>query len=84
MAKAFSSESLPRTRSGVGIGSRDENASQTVVEPPFRVHRNGDGPSEPNPRPLAQRLLWFAALWLGGVGTVSIVAFGLRLWIAPK
>jgi len=28
--------------------------------------------------------LWFAALWLGGVGTVSIVAFGLRLWIAPK
>ena len=41
-------------------------------------------PTEPNPRPLAQRLLWFAALWLGGVGTVSIVAFGLRLWIAPK
>jgi hypothetical protein len=23
-------------------------------------------------------------LWLGGVGTVGIVAFGLRLWIAPK
>ena len=41
-------------------------------------------PTEPNPRPLAQRLLWFAALCLGGVGTVSIVAFGLRLWIAPK
>jgi len=49
----------------------------------LRFHRNG-GSSEPNPRPLAQRLLWFAALWLGGVGTVSIVAFGLRLWIAPK
>ena len=41
-------------------------------------------PAEQNPRPLAQRLLWFAALWLGGVGTVGIVAYGLRLWIAPK
>ena len=38
---------------------------------------------EQKPRPLAQRLLWFAALWLGGVGAVAIVAFGLRLWIAP-
>jgi hypothetical protein len=36
------------------------------------------------PRPLAQRLLWFAGLWLGGVGALAIVAFGLRLWIAPK
>jgi hypothetical protein len=34
--------------------------------------------------PLARRLLWFAALWLGGVGTVAIIAFGLRLWIAPR
>ena len=34
--------------------------------------------------PLAQRLLWFAALWLGGVATVAIVSLGLRLWIAPK
>ena len=34
--------------------------------------------------PLARRLLWFAALWLGGVGAVAIVSFGLRLWIAPK
>jgi hypothetical protein len=32
--------------------------------------------------PLLQRLLWFAALWLGGVGTVAVVAYGLRLWIA--
>jgi hypothetical protein len=39
---------------------------------------------EQTPRPLAQRLLWFAALWLGGVGTVSMVAYVLRLWIAPK
>ena len=27
---------------------------------------------------------WFAGLWLGGVGALAIVAFGLRLWIAPK
>jgi hypothetical protein len=41
-------------------------------------------PSPPKTRSLAQRLLWFAALWLGGVGAVAIVSFGLRLWIAPK
>jgi hypothetical protein len=41
-------------------------------------------PAEQNQRPLAQRLLWFAVLWLGGVGSVAIVAYGLRLWIAPK
>jgi hypothetical protein len=34
-------------------------------------------------RPLLQKLLWFVALWLLGVGTVTIVAYGLRLWIAP-
>ena len=34
-------------------------------------------------RPLIQKLLWFVALWLFGVGTVAIVAYGLRLWIAP-
>ncbi|NOJ50619.1 DUF2474 domain-containing protein [Bradyrhizobium archetypum] len=31
-----------------------------------------------------QRLLWFVALWLGGVGTVALISFLLRLWIAPK
>jgi hypothetical protein len=41
-------------------------------------------PPEQKPPPLAQRLLWFAALWLGGVGTVTIVSLGLRLWLAPK
>jgi len=41
-------------------------------------------PYEQHPRPLAERLLWFAALWLCGVGTVAVVAFCLRLWIAPK
>ena len=41
-------------------------------------------PAEPKLPPLAQRLLWFALLWLGGVGTVTVVSYGLRLWIAPK
>jgi len=39
---------------------------------------------KPDRQPLLQRLLWFAALWLGGVGTVALISFGLRLWIAPK
>jgi hypothetical protein len=30
---------------------------------------------------LASRLLWFAALWLAGVGTVAAVAYGIRLFI---
>ena len=39
---------------------------------------------KPPQRPLGERLLWFAALWLGGVGTVLLISSGLRLWIAPK
>jgi hypothetical protein len=35
-------------------------------------------------RPLTRRLLWFAALWLLGVGTVAMLSLGLRLWLAPK
>jgi hypothetical protein len=31
-----------------------------------------------------QRLLWFVALWIGGVGTVWLISIVLRLWIAPK
>ena len=31
--------------------------------------------------PLRSRLLWFVALWLAGVGTVTMIAFVLRLWI---
>ncbi len=37
-------------------------------------------PMQPQ-RPLAQRLLWFAALWCLGVGTVAAVALILRLWL---
>jgi len=36
------------------------------------------------PRRLSQRLLWFAALWLGGVGSVALLSFALRLWLSPK
>lgn len=36
-----------------------------------------------HPRPLIQKLMWFAALWLLGVGAVGLTAFVLRLWIAP-
>ena len=39
---------------------------------------------EPTPRPLAQRLLWFAALWIAGVASVGLVSLVLHLWIAPK
>ncbi len=35
-------------------------------------------------RPLMQRLLWFVALWLGGVASVTLVSYALRLWIASK
>jgi hypothetical protein len=41
-------------------------------------------PSETKARSFAQRLLWFAALWLAGVGTVAVISFVLRLWLAPK
>jgi hypothetical protein len=40
-------------------------------------------PPEPR-RPLAQRLLWFAAFWLLGVATVAALSLLLHLWIAPK
>ena len=41
-------------------------------------------PGKQKPPPLAQRLLWFLTLWLGGVGTVALVSYVLRLWLAPK
>lgn len=40
-------------------------------------------PPDPAPRSLTRRLIWFVALWIAGVGTVALVAFVLRLWIAP-
>jgi predicted cobalt transporter CbtA len=41
-------------------------------------------PPEQPARPLAQRLIWFAALWLAGVGSIAILAFILRLWLGVK
>jgi hypothetical protein len=41
-------------------------------------------PPDWNPRPLARRLLWFAVLWLGGVGAMALISLALRFWIAPK
>ena len=39
---------------------------------------------ETGQRPLSQRLVWFAALWLSGVGSVALLSFVLRLWLSPK
>ncbi len=41
------------------------------------------GRSQPQ-RSLAQRLLWFAALWCLGVASVAIVALILRLWLMHR
>ena len=38
-------------------------------------------PAPQQQRPLSQRMLWFAVLWAGGVATVAIVGYGIRLWI---
>jgi hypothetical protein len=42
-ARAFSSESLPRTGCGVGTGSREENASkqETIASVPIQLERKG-------------------------------------------
>lgn len=40
-------------------------------------------PPDPAPRPFATRLLWFVALWAAGVGTVTLISYLLRWWIAP-
>jgi hypothetical protein len=39
---------------------------------------------KPPERPLAQRLVWFVALWLAGIGAVALVSMALKLWIGPK
>ncbi len=42
-----------------------------------------EGPSEEGEarKPLGKRLLWFAALWLGGLIAVAAVAYSLRALI---
>jgi hypothetical protein len=41
-------------------------------------------PVKQKPPPLAQRLAWFFILWLGGVGAVAVLSYGLRLWLVPQ
>ena len=41
-------------------------------------------PPQDTPRPLVQRLLWFAGLWLAGVSSVALLSLVLHIWIAPK
>jgi hypothetical protein len=42
-----------------------------------------EGPPEPGDpkRPLGRSLLWFAALWVGGLAAVAVVAYALRALI---
>lgn len=42
-----------------------------------------EGPPEPNDpkRPVGKSMLWFAALWVGGLGTVAAAAYALRALI---
>jgi hypothetical protein len=42
-----------------------------------------EGPPEAGdtPRPLGKRLLWFAALWVGGLVAVAALAYALRALI---
>jgi hypothetical protein len=44
-----------------------------------------EGPPEGDKdvRPLSLRLLWFAALWIGGAGVMALVAYTLRALIMP-
>lgn len=41
-------------------------------------------PTQPNRRPLAQRLLWFLGLWLAGVGAVALISLVLHFWLATR
>ncbi|MFT3728861.1 MAG: DUF2474 family protein [Terricaulis sp.] len=40
-----------------------------------------DGEARP---PLAKRLLWFAAIWLGSLMVTGAVAYALRALIVPR
>lgn len=45
-----------------------------------------EGPpeGEKDLRPLRSRLLWFAALWIGGAAATALVAYALRALIVPS
>ncbi|WP_404800854.1 DUF2474 domain-containing protein [Pseudoblastomonas flavescens] len=40
-------------------------------------------PTQETEAPLWQRLAWMAAIWAIGVAVLGLVAWILRLWIAP-
>ncbi len=31
--------------------------------------------------PAPRQWLWFVALWVGGVGTVAVLAFAIKFWL---
>ena len=35
-------------------------------------------------QPLAKRLMWFAGLWLAGVGSVAALSLLLHLWLSSR
>jgi len=39
--------------------------------------------SVPPHRPLWKRLAWMAAIWVTSVAALGLIAFVLRLWLAP-
>ncbi|MCP1200314.1 DUF2474 domain-containing protein [Notoacmeibacter sp. MSK16QG-6] len=40
-------------------------------------------PKDKTPGGLTRKLAWFALLWLSGVLSVSLLAYGIRLMIVP-
>ena len=50
---------------------------------PVTIPDRQAAPAAPAKPPLWKRIGWFVALYLLGLGSVAIVAYGLRLWIKP-
>ncbi|WP_379920744.1 DUF2474 domain-containing protein [Erythrobacter sp. R86502] len=40
-------------------------------------------PEQPPEPPLWQRLAWMVAIWAASVAVLGVVAYVIRLWIAP-
>lgn len=40
-------------------------------------------PEQPPESPLWQRLLWMTGIWAASVAVLGLVAYVIRLWIAP-